>query len=660
MAGRARGSSASPPILVKRGNSGPDPRERLVIVGFGMVGFKFVERLKALGALERYAVTVVGEEPRPAYDRVRLTEWLDHRDSGRLALGGAGWSERSGIRVITGDPAVSLDRGRRSVRTASGEQVSYDRLVLATGSAARRVPIEGADLDGVFVYRTLDDLERIAGRAADAKSAIVLGGGLLGLETADALRRLGLEVTVVEVASHLLKSQLDEDGGEILGRSIQRFGLRVLVGASARRIEARDNGLALFLDGSGEPLTSDLIVMAAGVRPRDELARSAGLAVGPGPGGVVVDDQLRTRDCAIHAIGDCARHKGARYGVVAPGYRMAETLARVLAGERTRFRPCASAFRLRFLGVDLWAMGVPDSTGEQACWAQGDAHFQITVRGGRMVAASSLGPWREVGIAQDFIRRGRRIWPWQVRRFERTGSLPGYSRQAPVAEWPPSALVCNCLEIPRGTLSAAAAGGCSSVRALAETTGASSVCGSCRPLLAELIGAPAGAVRFEGRRGLLAAAAAAVVLAFWIALGTPIPLASRLEAQGVWDILYRDGFWRQTTGFGLLGMVLIPTLGFSLAKRWRRACPESDSWRLGHAAFSALALLGLVAHTGMRLGSGFNQLLTISFLAATVFGAAAAAGFGQRHARLTFWLHVFAVWPLPVLLAFHILASYYF
>ena len=652
-------ASPDSPIAVTRVGPNSAPRERLVVVGFGMVGFRLVERLDGLGVLGSFAVTVIGEEPRPAYDRVRLTEWLEHRDSGRLTLAAPRWSERLGVRLITGDPVVSLNREEGIVRTAAGEGVPYDRLVLATGAAATPLPIEGADLDGVFTYRTLDDLERIAARAARAKTAIVLGGGLLGLETADALRRLGLEVVVVEVASHLLSRQLDEDGGEILRESVERFGLRVRTGASARRIEACGDRLELHLDGEADPLTADLVVIAAGVRPRDELARSAGLAVGPQPGGIVVDDQLRTTDPFIHAIGDCARHQGALYGVVAPGYRMAETLASVLAGARSRFRPCTSAFHLRFLGVDLWAMGTPDPTGEQACWARAGSHFQITVRRGRVVAASSLGPWREVGIAQDFIRRGRRIWPWQVRRFERSGALPGYSGQAPVADWPASALVCNCLEIRRGALSAAAAGGRSTVASLASTTGASTVCGSCRPLLAELIDDPSGAV-FEGRRSLLAAGAGAAALALWIAFGSPIPLAESLARGGVWDALYRDGFWRQATGFALLALVLIPVAGFSLVKRRRVPDAGLGWWRLGHAAFAALALVGLIAHTGLRLGSGFNQLLTVSFLAATVFGAAAAAGFGRRNARLTFWLHVLAVWPLPVLIAFHVFAAYYF
>ena len=171
---------------------------RLVVVGFGMVGYKVIERLSALGALDYYDVTVIGEEPHLAYDRVRLTEWFDHRDSQRLALGRPGWSESLGIRVITGTAVVSIDREHRTVETADAEQIVYDHLVLATGSRPFVPPIEGVQHDGVFVYRTIDDLDRIGRRAGEVNTAIVVGGGLLGIEAADAFRRLGLQIVLLE------------------------------------------------------------------------------------------------------------------------------------------------------------------------------------------------------------------------------------------------------------------------------------------------------------------------------------------------------------------------------------------------------------------------------------------------------------------------------
>ena len=635
-------------------------RRRLVVAGFGMVAYRLVERLAALDALGRYDVTLIGEEPCPAYDRVHLTGWFEHRDPQRLALGRPGWPRALGVRAVTGNPVTSIDRESRTVRTADGERIPYDRLVLATGSAPFVPPIEGAGCDGVFVYRTLDDLERIGKHAARARRAIVAGGGVLGIEAAHALRRLGLEVVLLERGSCLMSRQLGPEAAALLEARVRELGVAIVAEARARRIEPRDGRLVLTLEGGGAPLAADMIVMTAGIRPRDELARDCGLAVAPGRGGIVVDDELRATDPAIHAIGECAAHDGVVYGLVAPGYRMAGTLAEILAGGRTRFRGYTPAVRLRLPGIDVWSLGNHAQPGTRLGWSGNGSYRQITLLGRRPVAAAAVGPWEEMGFTQDAIRQRRRMRPEQLQRFLQTGMFSDAAVRRPVAEWPASAMVCNCLEITRGALSAAVAAGCSSVEAVAERTGASTVCGFCRPLVAELAGDTPSSGSSRESATLLTAAAAAVLLALAIAGGSPLPLPRSVQAGHVWDILYREGWWRQATGFGLLGCVLAAA-GFALRKRWRRVgWGHLGWWRAGHAALGALALTALLAHTGLRLGSGLNQVLMICFLTASVFGGATAAGLGRRYARLTFWLHVVAVWPLPVLLAFHVLASYYF
>ena len=640
---------------------GPEGRRRLVVVGFGMVAYKLVERLAALEALGRYEVTVIGEEPYPAYDRVHLTGWLEHRDRQRLVLGRPGWLQASGIRAVTGQPVTSIDRDNKAVRTGDGERIPYDRLVLATGSSVFVPPIEGADADGVFPYRTIDDLGRIVQRAARARRAVVVGGGVLGIEVANALRRLGLGVVMLEAGPCLMRRQLDWDAAGLLEARIRELGISIVAGARSRGIETRGDGqLVLTLDGGKPPLAADMIVMASGVRPRDDLARDCGLAVASGRGGIVVDDELRTTDPAIHAIGECASHNGVVYGLVAPGFRMAETLANILAGGQSRFQGHTPAVRLRLAGIDVWSLGNHSQPGTRGIWRGEGSYRQITMWGRRLVAAAAVGPWDELGFTQDAIRQGGRILPGQLTRFVQTGLFSDPAVRRPVAEWPASAMVCNCLEITRGALSAAAEEGGSSVEALVERTGASTVCGSCRPLVAELAGGAPSVGMSRERASLLTAAGAAVLLALAIIGGTPLPLPDSVQAGHVWEVLYREGWWRQTTGFVLLGCVLTAA-GFSLRKRWRRmGWGDLGWWRVGHAALGALAAAVLLLHTGLRLGSGLNQLLMIAFLAAAVVGGATAAGLGRRYARLTFWLHVVAVWPLPVLVAFHVLASYYF
>ena len=624
-----------------------------------MVAHKLIRQLESLGALDAYAVTVIGEEPYPAYSRVHLTRWLDHRDWQQLALERPGWDRTLGIRAMTNTTVVSIDRNSRLLHTAGGEVIAYDRLVLATGSAPFVPAMEGAQLEGVFVYRTIDDLNKIGEHAARAGSAVVLGGGLLGLEAADALRRLGLEVHLLETGPRLMRRQLDSRASELLEAHIRETGVHAVLGARPRRIEARGHQLALLADHLDQPLVADMIVFAAGIRPRDELARDSGLEVAPGRGGVVIDDQMRTSDPAIFAIGECASHQGVVYGLVAPGFRMAETLARVLAGRRGRFHGYVPAARLRLMGINAWSLGDPAQPGTCIRWSDQGVCRQAVLQGKRMVAASSVGPCEEIGFMQDAILHQRYIEPYQVQRFLKTGRFLKHAAGAAVADWPASAMVCNCLEITKGTLSARARD-CTSVQALAERTGASTVCGTCRPLLSELIGeaSPPPASRHWG---LFAVAGVAAVLLLLIVAGSPIPPAASVRDSGVWDVLYRDGGWRQVTGFGLLGCVLVATLGFSLRKRWQRIeWGKVEAWRLAHSAIATAALALLVTHTGFRLGSGFNQVLMLFFLAACMFGIAAVAGVDRRHAGLVSWLHLLVVWPLPVLLVFHILASYYF
>ena len=392
-----------------------------MVAGFGMVAHNLVERLSALDALGRFDVTLIGEEPHPAYDRVRLTGWLDHRDPRRLALGRAGWSEAPGIRAVTGVRVAVIDRDDRAVRTSEGERIPYDRLVLATGSAPFVPPIEGAGSDGVYVYRTIDDLGRIGSRAADVGTAIVVGGGLLGLEAADALRRLGLGVVVLESGPFLLSRQLDADAGALLEAHVRGTGVRTITGVRARRIEARDGQLLLEADGRGEPLTAGMIVLTAGIRPRDELGRDSGLDVAPERGGIAVDDELRTSDPAIHAIGECASHEGVVYDFVAPGFRMAETLAEILAGRQARFRGHTLAVRLRLPGIEVWSLGDNTQPGVRVRWRGDGSYRRITLWGRRVIAAASVGPWEEIGQAQEIIRDRQLVSPEQLWQFHQTG-----------------------------------------------------------------------------------------------------------------------------------------------------------------------------------------------------------------------------------------------
>ncbi len=327
-----------------------------------MAGQRLVEALQDRDTERRWRVTVLSEEPRRAYDRVALSSYFDGVTADELDLVPDGCYGHGGYELRLGEAVTGIDRAARTVTTSGGAALGYDALVLATGSAPFVPPVPGRDLPGCFVYRTLDDLDAIraaAGRAATRtrgrRAGLVVGGGLLGLEAARALRLLGLSPHVVEMAPRLMPQQVDAGGGALLREMIQNLNVTVRLGTSVSRIE-RDGSRLLATLADGTELDLDIVVFAAGVRPRDQLAREAGLAVGA-RGGVVVDDGCRTSDPDVYAVGECACIGGRVYGLAAPGYAMAEVLAGRLTGGAASFTAADTSTKLKLLGVDVASFG---------------------------------------------------------------------------------------------------------------------------------------------------------------------------------------------------------------------------------------------------------------------------------------------------------------
>ena len=330
-------------------------RKTVVVIGNGMVGHRFCERLVEYDADQNYQVVTFCEEPRPAYDRVNLTRFFEQRDAGQLQLAQEEWYAESGITLYVGDRATSVDRRRRLVTSQQGREIEYDIVVLATGSAPFVPCVPGVDKKGVFVYRTIEDLERILACAGTATRAAVIGGGLLGLEATKAVRNLDLETHVIELSPRLMPRQVDDAGGRMLREKIEGLGVRVHLGASTRAFlgNGKVEGVE-FTDGQVVPV--DMVVISAGICPRDELARDCGLEIGP-RGGVVVDDLLQTSDPEILAIGEVAWHRGMIYGLVAPGYEMAEIVAANLTGSQRVFTGFDMSTKLKLMGVEVASFG---------------------------------------------------------------------------------------------------------------------------------------------------------------------------------------------------------------------------------------------------------------------------------------------------------------
>ncbi|HUS67457.1 MAG TPA: FAD-dependent oxidoreductase [Kofleriaceae bacterium] len=659
------------------------PRRTVLVAGNGMVGLRFCRELTDR-APDRFDITVLAEEDVPAYDRVRLTRLLRGRSFEDLVLEPRSWYETRSIDLELADAAVAIDRARTLVRTRRGRTLSYDTLVLATGAASARPPIPGIDLPGVLPYRTATDLLAVQLRAARSSRALVLGGGLIGVEVATALLALGLDTAVIESGPHLLHRQLDRPGAEIVRAELERQGARVVTGQRVRAIHARGQRLAVELERGAAPpgtcrdnergrftlVEGDLVVMAAGARPRDELAREAGLAVDETRGGVLVDDQLATSDPRVLAIGDCARWSGEAPAYLAPGYRMAEIAARRLAGETARFTGEPTAIRLSVAGIEVAALGDHAGGGRRLVFHDGGIRRGIVLRDGRVAGVSAVGPWDALPELESAMRARRRLSSAEIARFCRSGEPWPATRHATRSD---ADLLCHCAGVSCGAVRAAMARGCASVSTISAATGAGASCGSCRPALVQLLAAGGvtsirpGQDRVPPRgRWLMALVSLLALIAcggFALA-GRSIAAAGAEAARWLLDLPGASS--KVVSGFVLVGTASLGLL-LSVRKRiprWRRAARGMSGWRLLHATVGLAALAVLVGHTGMRTGDNLNQALLVAFLGviasgATVGIAAASPGIA-RATPVLLWGHLALLWVLPVLVTFHVIAVYWF
>jgi nitrite reductase (NADH) large subunit len=474
-------------------------RPRLVVVGHGMVGHRLLEELVARGAHRQWSVTVFGEEPVVAYDRVHLSAVFDGAEPGELSMVAPGFAEDHGIDVVVDEEVVSIDRRAQTVSTASGRVEPYDHLVLATGSAPFVPPVPGAGRPGTFVYRTLDDLAAIRAHAEQpwVRSGVVVGGGLLGLEAANALRLLGLETHVVEMAPRLMPAQLDEGAASLLRREVEELGIRIHTGVQTRALtgdDPSDDAAAVCtLEREDEPpIPADIVVFSAGIRPRDQLARHAGITVGE-RGGVVVDAQLATSDPHISAVGEVACVEGRCLGLVAPGYEMARVLAARLSGDPTPdgFTTPDLSTKLKLLGIDVASFGdafagsSPGDDVDLLTWSDATAgvYKRLARRrsDGRVVGGmlvGDAGDYQQLRLmALDEMPTPDDLSSWVAPSTgpRETGTLPD------------AAAVCSCENVTAGALRTAIAEGARTVGDLKACTSAGAGCAGCVPMVTGLL-----------------------------------------------------------------------------------------------------------------------------------------------------------------------------
>ncbi|WP_435831545.1 nitrite reductase large subunit NirB [Nocardia aurea] len=474
----------------------PTAKARLVVVGNGMAGVRAIEEILSREGREMFDITVFGDEPYGNYNRILLSNVLAGSEgTDEIFLNPPDWYADNDIDLRAGGRVVRIDRFARVVQADDGTTLRYDRLILATGSRSFFPPMEGMWADdrtltaGIFGFRSLDDCTAMIDYAAGRKKAVVIGGGLLGLEAARGLQNRGLEVDVVHSAMTLMNAQLDTAAGEIVRRSVENLGIRVRTGQSTKRVLSRDGRITGVAFADGTEIPCDMLVVSAGIRPNVGLAQRAGLTV---ERAIVVDDHMRSiDDDDIYVVGECAQHRGQVYGLVAPLWDQAKVLADHLTGadRRAAYHGSRMATKLKVAGVDVAAMGLkapehPDDEFVQFSEPKHGVYKTIVVRDGKLVGATLVGDVRKVAFLTQAFDRGL---PLPEERISLMFDIGTPDVEVGVAELAEDTQVCNCNGVSKATLVGCVQGGQQTVAGVMAATKAGKGCGSCKTLVAQIV-----------------------------------------------------------------------------------------------------------------------------------------------------------------------------
>ncbi|NNJ95991.1 MAG: FAD-dependent oxidoreductase [Gammaproteobacteria bacterium] len=644
----------------------------IVVVGTGPVGIHFINELRQRNC-DR-PIVVYGGEPWKPYDRVRLSSYLagdvsrDELELDALMESEVGFELRLNCAI------KSIDRDAKTVTDETGRVQHYAELVLAVGSRPYIPAIDNVHCKGVFTFRSLGEADELFARRIRSRHTVVIGGGLLGLETARAMQNYNTKITVVEHNQWLMMQQLDQRGGGYLKDLVEQKGIYIELGDGVVCIlgEGRVEGIKLR---SGREIACDTVIIATGIRPNTELARDSGLSYNKG---IRINDELQTKDEHIYAIGECAEHNNNVYGLVKPGLEQAAVLADRLSGGDARYLGSLESTRLKVMDhtvVSIGRTGVDEESSvsvKEFVYGSEEAgvYRKIRLFGNRLIGAIAVGDWHEISLLQDAIQRRKRLMFWHLARFRNSGNIWGTEADMSVLSWPSGAVICNCTGVTQGRLTQAISSGCASTACLTEATRAASVCGSCKPLLSEMLGQKSKPEPVRAWRSLLTLSLIAMILAALFALIPPIPYPDSVQVVFRWDQFWRDSVLKQISGFTMLTLVLLG-MAVSLRKRITKIkLGDFASWRYLHVVLGVLALAALVVHTGLRLGDELNRLLMLDFIMLAMVGAGAsviisnehriAPAIAKRRRRQLTWLHILLFWPLPVLLGVHVVKSYYY
>ena len=479
------------PMNFEKGDLPGQSKERLVVIGNGMAGCRAVEEILARDP-GRFDVTIFGAEPRVNYNRIMLSPVLaGEKTFDEIVINTQAWYEENGITLISGDRVDHIDRASQTVISASGRVEPYDRLLIATGSDPFIIPVPGNNLPGVVTFRDLDDVDRMLEAAGKGGNAVVIGGGLLGLEAAHGLSLRGMKVTVIHLMPTLMERQLDEAAGWLLKHELERRGQTVLTGANTKEIVERDGKVAGVRLEDGTEIPADIVVMAVGIRPATGLAKAAGLEV---ERGIMVDDHMVTSDPAILSVGECVQHRGMCYGLVAPLWEMCRALADFVTESPTGYQGSVTSTKLKVSGIDVFSAG--DFSGGEGCEdivmrdAARGVYKRVIVKDNKLLGAVLYGDTADGSWYFDLMKKGEDVSDIREalifgQAFASGGALA--DPNAAVAALSDDAEICGCNGVSKGTVVKTICEGAHSLDAVRSQCKASASCGSCTGLVERLL-----------------------------------------------------------------------------------------------------------------------------------------------------------------------------
>jgi len=643
----------------------------IVVVGSGPVGVRFIHEL--FKRKPESKITLLGEEGVHPYNRVQLSSLL----AGRVSVDDIQLQLPKESEHFSFKPCKveSIDRELKCVVDTQGQFYSYDKLVMATGARPHVPNISGVDQSGVYTFRSLRDAESLYARTSRAKHVVIVGGGLLGIETAKALLKNNTKITIIQQGPHLMNKQLDAQAGEILAQRLFEMGIRVITDAGVRHIkgEGRVSGVILR---NRELIECDTVLFCSGISPNMEIARSARLRINRG---IVVDSNMQTSDESIYAVGECCEFDGFTYGIVNPGYEQAGVLAEVLSGGDVQYRGSLLSSSLKVIDTPVRSFGevvnyAKTPFDHELIYQDKESYRKLIIQRGELIGGVSVGEWDDYLPTLEAFQQKRKISFYQHWLFKLKGGLFIGDRNNDVSTWPSDTVVCQCNGVAQGELVQALRSGCDTPCQLSDKTRAGTVCGSCKPLLEQLVERITGQ-QLERQKEwawppMMLMSLIAFVVAALVLFVPGLPVGTSVTKPAPFEFLWNDKWWKQVTGFTLLGLSVIGLL-MSLRKRIKSTrFGDFSYWRMLHIVLGVFSVILLFFHSGWHLGENLNRALMLNFIFVIALGSLAGlvvslshklpANSAQNVRKFWSWAHILVTWPLPVLLAIHIFTVYYY